>query len=55
MSKDRMVPSNVNWSDSTKLQDPLGWNGLDDSQPSGDTGVSLEMGLPRYGVNKEQV
>ena len=50
-----MVPSNVNWSDSAKLQYPLGWNGLEDNQPSGDTRVSLEMGLPRHGVNKDQV
>ena len=55
ISKERMVPSNVNWSDSTKLQDPVGWNGLEDNQLSGDTTVSLEMGLPSQSVNKEQV
>ncbi|KAK0507763.1 hypothetical protein JMJ35_009652 [Cladonia borealis] len=55
ISKERMAPNNVNWSDSTKLQDSLEWNGLGESHSSADHRVSLEMGLPRHWVNKEQV
>lgn len=55
ISKERMVPNHVNWSDSTKLQDTFEWNRLEESQPSANPRVSLEMGLPRHVVNKEQV
>lgn len=54
ISEERIKPSNNVRSGSTKLQGSPGWKQLSSSQPSTDTRVSLEMGLPMHDGHDER-